>query len=132
MARRQTDEIVDQIRLKRHRLARAAGLSDLVAGTVQHARQHPVLWIVGGTALGAVSVRFLLPALAGMSRGIASRWIRSTVQGGVLSLAQGVLWSFWPSGAPDEVSAEWEDATFAEEDAPLQATGGSVQPLSSH
>ena len=131
MAQRQTNELVEQIRLQRQRVARSLGVSEWLEGTVAHARRHPLLWIVGGTAVGALSARLLVPVLLRASRGVASHWLHSTIQGGVLSLAQGALWSFWPPGVPDEVHAEWEDAPSNPEDAPVQASGGPVEPLRS-
>jgi hypothetical protein len=134
VARRQTDELVDQIRLKRHRIARATGLSDLVDRTVGVAHRHPVLWIVAGTTAGAISAGLFGPALLRMSQGVAKNWLRSAIKGGVVSLARDAVRSKPFPGTRSEVSATWEDAPPAGEDStgadpPLQASGGPVSPL---
>ena len=131
MAQRQTNELVDRIRLQRHRLTRTAGVPELFKSAARHARTYPGLWLFGGVALGALSVRLVLPGLVKVSRGVATHWLHSTIQGGVLSLAQGAFWSLWSPGIPGEVAAEWEDVPPEVGDAPLQASGGPVQPLRS-
>jgi hypothetical protein len=128
---RQTNELVDRIRLKRHRIARAAGLPEFLDGAARHARQHPLVWIGGGVVVGALSARLLIPGVFRLSRGVARHWLHSTVQRGIVGLAHGAFWSMWPPDVPGEVDAEWEDAPTDGDNAPLQATGGAIEPLRS-
>jgi len=129
--KRQATELVDQIRLKRHRLARAMGLPEFVESATQHARKHPLVWIGGGVVVGALSARLLVPGLFRVSRGVARHWFHSTLQRGILGLAHGAFWSLWPPDVPGVVDGEWEDAVDDVDHAPLQATGGAIEPLRS-
>jgi len=142
MARRQTEQLVDRIRLQRRRVRqawRAAGRFDSVRRNVA---AHPVPWVVGSAALGVLVLPFLASAVLHAPRRLARLYVRGAVQGGAAHLVQTGLVSLWerrqeaprwssPGGSSGHDLAEEAEETDGSDthEPPLQASGGPIQPL---
>ena len=132
MAQRDVDRLVDEIRLRRHRIGRqfeTTGLAGSFHDLRDHMRQHRLAWTVGGAAVGLLAVPLLVPLGLRFGLGMARRWAWRSLTGGVFSLAQGLFWGLIPAGAT-AATAEWDDLPDDDTEPPLQATGGPIQPLS--
>jgi hypothetical protein len=133
MASREVDGLVDRIRLQRQRVSHAWRHCTPLHGVQRSIDRHPMGWLVGGAAVGFVMLPLVGSLVLALPRRLARLWLRTTVQGGVLHIAQGALVDLWngrrhATADPDAARSVWQGSSLPPEEPPLQASGGPVRP----